>query len=60
MTLQLDLATVIASPRCRERNLVVGMIIQRVLDACSKLATTRARHTSTLAEELQVPGGERG
>ena len=51
---QLDLAAVIASKRCRERDLVVGMIVQRLIDPCSKLATTRAWHTTTLAEELGI------
>ena len=30
------------------------MIVQRLIDPCSKLATTRAWHTTTLAEELGV------
>ena len=51
---RLDLPAVIASKRCRERDLVVAMIIQRLIDSCSKLATTRAWHTTTLAEELGV------
>src|SRR5271166_5611214 len=51
---QLDLAAVISSKRCRERDLVLGMIVQRLIDPCSKLATTRAWHTTTLAEELGV------
>jgi len=51
---QLDLEAVISSKRCRERDLVVAMIVQRLIDPCSKLATTRAWHTSTLAEELGV------
>jgi transposase len=50
----LDLPAVIASKRCRERDLVVAMIIQRLIDSCSQLATTRAWHTTTLAEELGV------
>jgi transposase len=54
MLRQLHLETVIASKRCRERDLVVGMIVQRLIDPCSKLATTRAWHTTTLAEELGV------
>jgi transposase len=45
---------VISSQRCRERDLVVAMIVQRLIDPCSKLATTRAWHTTTLAEELGV------
>jgi transposase len=51
---QLDLEAMISSKRCRERDLVVAMIVQRLIDPCSKLATTRAWHTSTLAEELGV------
>ncbi len=54
MLRQLDLPAVIASKRCRERDLVVAMIIQRLIDPCSKLATTRAWHSTTLAEELGV------
>jgi len=51
---QFDLEAVISSKRCRERDLVVAMIVQRLIDPCSKLATTRAWHTRTLAEELGV------
>src|ERR1017187_2118349 len=51
---QLDLEAVICSKRCRERDLVVAMIVQRLIDPCSKLATTRAWHTTTLAEEQGV------
>ncbi len=54
MIRRLGLETVIASKRCRERDLVVAMIVQRLIDPCSKLATTRAWHTTTLAEELGV------
>ena len=54
MIRRLGLETVIASKRSRERDLVVGMIVQRLIDPCSKLATTRAWHTTTLAEELGV------
>jgi len=51
---QLDLEAVIGSKRCRERDLVVAMIVQRLIDPCSKLATTHAWHTTTLAEEQGV------
>ena len=54
MVQQLGLEAVIASKRCRERDLVVAMIVQRLIDPCSKLATTRAWHTTTLGEELGV------
>jgi len=51
---KLGLAPILSAKRCRERDLVVAMIAQRLLDPCSKLATTRAWHTTTLAEELGV------
>ena len=51
---KLGLDGVISSQRCRERDLVVAMIAERLLHPCSKLATTRAWHTTTLAEELGV------
>jgi transposase len=54
MIRRLDLEAVIASKRCRERDLVMAMIVQRLIDPCSKLATTRAWHTTTLAEEQGV------
>ena len=50
----LQLERMISPQRCRERDLVVAMIAQRILRACSKLATTRLWHTTTLAEELGV------
>ncbi len=51
---KLGLEALVASRPCRERDLVVAMIAQRLLEPCSKLATTRLWHTSTLAEELGV------
>ena len=54
MIRRLDLEAVIASKRCRERDLVMAMIVQRLIDPCSKLATTRAWHTTTWAEEPGV------
>lgn len=51
---KLELEKILSAQRCRERDLVVGMIVQRLIDPCSKLATTRAWHTTTLAEELGV------
>jgi transposase len=44
----------ISSRRCPEADLVIAMIAERLLDPCSKLATTRLWHTTTLAEELGV------
>ncbi len=51
---QLGLDRLIASKRSRERDLVIAMIAERLLQPCSKLATTRLWHTTTLAEELHV------
>lgn len=54
MIRNLGLDVMIASKRCRQRDLVIAMIAERLLHACSKLATTRIWHTTTLAEELGV------
>lgn len=51
---KLGLDSVLAAKPCRERNLVLAMIASRLLHPCSKLATTREWHTTTLAEELSV------
>jgi transposase len=51
---RLGLEDMIASKRCRERDLVMAMIVQRLIDPCSKLATRRQWHDTTLAEELRV------
>lgn len=51
---KLGLDSMICAKRCRERDLVVAMIAERLIHPCSKLATTRQWHTTTLAEELSV------
>jgi transposase len=51
---QLGLETLIGSKRCRQRDLVVAMIAERLLHPGSKLATTRSWHSTTLAEQLAV------
>lgn len=51
---KLGLDRLIASRRSRERDLVVAMIAKRLIHPCSKLATTRLWHTTTLATELGV------
>ena len=51
---KLGLDSIISSKRCRERDLVLAMIAERLIHPCSKLATTRQWHTTTLAEELSV------
>src|SRR5262249_59521651 len=51
---QLGLATLLSSKPCRERQLVLAMLAERLLHPSSKLGTTRLWHTTTLAEELGV------
>lgn len=51
---RLGLDSIISAKRCRERDLVLAMMAERLIHPCSKLATTRAWHTTTLAEELSV------
>ncbi len=51
---RLGLDTLLASKPSRQRDLVLAMIAERLLYPCSKLATTRLWHTTTLAEELHV------
>lgn len=51
---KLELDTCIAAKPCRERQLVLAMIAERLIHPSSKLGTTRLWHTTTLAEELGV------
>ncbi len=51
---RLGLAELLSSRRCPERDLVLAMLVEQVIHPCSKLATTRMWHTTTLAEELAV------
>jgi transposase len=51
---RVGLDTLLASKPSRQRDLVLAMIAERLLYPCSKLATTRLWHTTTLAEELHV------
>lgn len=51
---RLGFASLIASRPCRERDMVVALVAARVLDPHSKLATTRAWHCTTLAEDCGV------
>jgi hypothetical protein len=50
----LEFGELIASRPSRERQVVMGMVAARVLDAQSKLATTRSWGTTTLPEELGI------
>src|SRR5579864_9411091 len=51
---KLGLDSMISAKACAERDLVLAMIVQRLLDPCSKLATTRQWQSTTLAQELGV------
>src|SRR6266404_3953375 len=51
---KLGLDSVISAQGGRERDLVLAMLVERLLAPCSKLATTRHWHSTTLAEELGV------
>jgi len=50
----LDLERLLGRERCRERDLAVAMILQRVIGAGSKLSATRRFGQSTLAQELSL------
>jgi hypothetical protein len=50
----LDLERLLGRERCRERDLVVAMIVQRVIAPGSKLSATRRFSQSTLGEELEL------
>ena len=50
----LDLERLLGRDRCRERDLVVAMIVQRLIAPGSKLSATRRFSQTTLAEELDL------
>jgi hypothetical protein len=50
----LDLERLLGRDRCRERDLVVAMICQRLIGPGSKLSATRRFDQSTLADELSL------
>jgi len=54
MIRKLGLDTLLSSKPCRQRQLVLAMIVERILFPCSKLATTRDWQSTTLADELGV------
>ena len=54
MMRKIGMDTLLASRSCRQRDLVLAMLAQRLVDPCSKLATTRRWHATTLAMELHV------
>ena len=55
---KLGLDTLIASKGCRERDLVLAMVVERLIHPRSKLANTRHWNDTTLAEELSVADAE--
>jgi len=55
---KLGLPALIASKPSRQRDLVLAMVAERLVRPCSKLATTRLWHATTLAEELGVGDAE--
>jgi hypothetical protein len=50
----LDLERLLGRERCRERDLVVAMIVQRLIAPGSKLSATRRFGQTTLADELSL------
>jgi len=54
---KLGIDSLLHSRRSRERDLVLALIAQRVIKPASKLASTRAWRTTTLASELGLPAG---
>jgi transposase len=53
---RLGLDRIVGSVPTRERNLVLAMVAQRILEPSSKLAATRLFRTTTLGSELSVEG----
>jgi transposase len=51
---KLGLDVMLSYEKSRDRDLVVAMIAERLIHPCSKLATTRLWHATTLAEELSI------
>jgi hypothetical protein len=50
----LDLERLLGRDRCRERDLVVAMIVQRLIGPGSKLSATRRLSQTTLGDELSL------
>jgi transposase len=55
---RLEIASLLSSRRCREADLVMGMLASRIIAPHTKLATTRWWQTRTLAEDLGVGGAD--
>ena len=57
---QLDLECLLAAKRCRERDLVVAMVVQRLIAPCSKLATTRQGRQQAIFSNTSSSGWKEG
>src|SRR6266852_4711527 len=55
---KIGLDTLLAAKPCRERQLVLAMVAERLIHPSSKLGTTRLWHTTTLAEALGVANAD--
>ena len=51
---RLGVDKLLGTKRSSQRDLVLAMVVERLIHPCSKLATTRLWHSTTLAEELGV------
>lgn len=58
MARKIGLDRLIAAKPCRERDMVLAMIVERLIRPASKLATSRLWHSTTLAQELAVEGAD--
>lgn len=58
MARRLQLARLLDRAPCRERDLALALICQRVLEPASKLASARLLSCSTLGDELRVGGAD--
>ena len=50
MSKRLGLDRLLSAQRTRQRDRVLAMVVERLVCPCSKLATTRLLHTTTLAD----------
>ena len=57
---RLDLEGLLASRASRQRSLILALLAQRLLFPCSKLASLRHWHSTTLADELEVTDASSG
>ena len=53
---RLGMSSLIASRSCRERNLILALLVARIVAPQTKLATTRWWENTTLPEEMKIEG----